>query len=274
MKPLSAIFAAAAALLLAGAAVWAQSAPATPNLSLPSAQTAASSSPAALPAPPADPSAAFAVGLAAYDRGNFAEARQDFASAARTSTSFALEYNLGNACYQSGELGQAVLHYLRALALDPRDPDARQNLALARQALSITAPEPAMLDRLAEFMSINAWAWLLAVSAWATLALLFLPRLFRWRGALPWLLFVLTLVISATAGTALWSACPHVNDGVVLHPDTQLKLSPTASSQAVGMLQSGEIAELLERHGDYFYVRAPDGRLGWVESKNYAPVYQ
>ena len=44
----------------------------------------------------------------------------------------AVFYNLGNAYYQSGELGRAVLNLQRAALLEPRDPDIKANLALAR----------------------------------------------------------------------------------------------------------------------------------------------
>jgi len=41
-------------------------------------------------------------------------------------------YNLGNAYFKQGNLGQAVLNYLRAERLAPRDGDVRNNLDLAR----------------------------------------------------------------------------------------------------------------------------------------------
>jgi tetratricopeptide (TPR) repeat protein len=280
MKTLPAIILAAAFFTLAASFAPAQSpAPAQPSsgLALSAVSPAPTPNPTdAAPAaaePPADPDTAFTLGLAAYEKGNFAEARKDFMAAARTATSFALEYNLGNACYQVGDQAAAILHYLRALALDPRDPDARQNLALARQAVNLTAPDPTFLERVIAWMSLNAWTWMLTLFGWASAYLLFLPRLYRWRGALPWLLFTVCVILSGIAATALWQDHLHSHDGVVLRADTQLKLSPTANSQAIGVLQAGETAEALRQHSGYYYIRASDGRLGWVEALNYAPVY-
>jgi tetratricopeptide (TPR) repeat protein len=241
-------------------------------LSLSAAAPAVSLKPIA--EPPANPDSAFSLGLAAYDTHNYAEARRNFSAAARTATSFALEYNLGNACYQAGDPPAAILHYLRALAIDPRDPDARQNLALARAALAITVPDPSFLEHVTAFLNVDAWAWLLTFFGWAALSLLLLPRLFRWRGATPWLLFTLALLLSATAVAALVTAHRHARDGVVLHADTQIKLSPTADSQAVGTLAAGDVGETLDEHNGYYYIRASDGRLGWVNSLNFAPIYQ
>lgn len=44
-----------------------------------------------------------------------------------------LEYNLGNTYFRLGDLGRAVLHYRRALRLDPRHTDASANLEYVRQ---------------------------------------------------------------------------------------------------------------------------------------------
>jgi len=296
MKSLPAILLATAILTLARCAALAQSpAPAqsSPGLALPSASapsaspssslalpsTLSSSSAQSLPSspateePPADPDTAFTTGLAAYENGDYPTARKNFAAAERTATSFALEYNLGNACYQTGDQAAAILHYLRALVLNPRDPDARQNLALARQALNLSVPDPDFLTRLSDSLSVNAWAWILVIFGWAAAYLLFLPRLWRWRGAAPWLLFAASLAIAGIAFTALVQAHLHSHDGVILHADSQFKLSPTSSSQAIGVLQAGEIAEALEQYNGYYKVRAADGRLGWISSLSYAPVY-
>ena len=43
-----------------------------------------------------------------------------------------LYFNLGNAYLESDDLGRAILSYLRALALTPRDTDVSTNLDLAR----------------------------------------------------------------------------------------------------------------------------------------------
>jgi len=125
MKSLPAILLAAAILTLARCAVLAQSSPglalqpasapaaspasglALPAASSPSAQSLQSSS--ATEEPPADPDTAFTTGLAAYENGNYALARKNFAAAERTASSFALEYNLGNACYQTGDQAAAIL---------------------------------------------------------------------------------------------------------------------------------------------------------------------
>ena len=68
-----------------------------------------------------------------YQRGEYAEAAQQYeALIGRGYWDAAVHYNLGNAYLESGGLGRAVLNYLRAEELSPRDPDILANLAIAR----------------------------------------------------------------------------------------------------------------------------------------------
>jgi tetratricopeptide (TPR) repeat protein len=221
----------------------------------------------------ADPGTAFADGIAAYNAGNFPKARGFFAAAEKNAVSASLEYDFGNACYQTSDFGAAILHYLRALALNPRDPDARQNLALARQVLNITIKEPGYFEKISSCFSLNGWILLLTLAGWAAIYLAVLPRLFRWRGAVPVLGCVLAGVIALVAGVGLWGAQEHVHDGVILHADTALKLTPTANSEPVGLVQAGEVGQTLEAHNGFYHVRLTNGELGWVDDTGFAPIW-
>lgn len=229
---------------------------------------------APLAAATADATSSFTAAGEAYGKGDYAHARELFADAEKQSTSPALEYNFGNACYQAGDYGAAVLHYLRALSLDPHDPDARQNLALARKNADVSAPAETWRDSYGQFFSQNTWAWIATVAGWATIYLMFLPRLFRWRGALPWLLGVAALLLTVAGGVGVWTAGQHAHDGVFLKADSQVKLSPTANSPSLGTLQPGEMAQILDKHDGYYKVQTSAGLLGWVDAADYAPVWE
>jgi hypothetical protein len=64
-----------------------------------------------------------------------------------------LYYNLANAHFKAGNLGDAILNYERALRLNPRGPDIRANLELAR---SLTADE---IEPLPRFWVLSALSW-------------------------------------------------------------------------------------------------------------------
>lgn len=56
-----------------------------------------------------------------------------------------LYYNLGNTYYQLNQYPWAILYYLKAESLMPRDEKILRNLELARQRLGITAPKSSLI---------------------------------------------------------------------------------------------------------------------------------
>src|SRR2546421_12246433 len=76
---------------------------------------------------------AFAKANQAYAEGRFQEAATGYENLIRSGNwNASLFYDLGNARYRLGDFGQAVLNFERALALDPRHPEAEANLRLGR----------------------------------------------------------------------------------------------------------------------------------------------
>ena len=68
-----------------------------------------------------------------HQRGEYAEAAQEYeALIGRGYRDPAVHYNLGNTYLSAGDPGRAILNYLRAEELSPRDPDIQSNLELAR----------------------------------------------------------------------------------------------------------------------------------------------
>ena len=70
-----------------------------------------------------------------YADGNFAEAANMYEQLIAQTPSSEVYYNLGNAYFKQNELAQAILAYERCLRLDPRNKDAKYNLAFARSRI-------------------------------------------------------------------------------------------------------------------------------------------
>ena len=82
----------------------------------------------------AEPDTDFAKANDQFAKGEFKEAIQGYESMVQSKQwSVPLFYNLGNAYFRAGDYGRAILNYERALALDPRHPEAAANLALVRE---------------------------------------------------------------------------------------------------------------------------------------------
>lgn len=98
-------------------------------------------------------------GNVAYQDGDYTAAIEAYEAVVSGGfVSAGLEYNLGNAYFKSGDLGRAILHWERALALEPGDPDTRANLELAR-SLTVDAIEPMPTFWL--FAALDGWLRLL-----------------------------------------------------------------------------------------------------------------
>jgi len=95
----------------------------------------------------ATPEAVFALGNERYEAGDYDGAIEAYGSLVeRGAIDNDLFYNMGNAYYEVGLLGNAVLYYERALRLEPRHEDALANLELTRKILR---------DR--EFLQSDGW---------------------------------------------------------------------------------------------------------------------
>ena len=188
----------------------------------------------------------------------------------------ALYYNLGNAYYEGGDLGRAILNYQRAAQLTPRDQDIQANLALARAQVVDAYPEvPAgPFDSLAKLTS----GWL-TLNETATLALLFWFALgfivLFWRllqpgklqntirySALVLLLFV--VVASLSLGSRILREY-NQPEGIIVAPIVTVNSSPDEQHNTEYQLHSGTEVNLLETNGDWIRFSVPgDAVEGWL----------
>src|SRR2546430_3835043 len=115
----------------------------------------------------ADPSAQFAKANQEYAAGDFKAAIENYEELVRSGQDTPnLFYNLGNAYFRSNDFGRAILNYERALALDPRHPEAAANLRIARDEARALELAPTKLERLVGFATTNQFAVATAIAFW------------------------------------------------------------------------------------------------------------
>ena len=220
-----------------------------------------------------------------HEAGNYDDAiriyEQLIAQGVQDST---VHYNLGNAYYQKGDIGRAVLNYQRASQLNPRDADVRANLELARsQAQSPfmdAAPGPVgilatMTDR---WLTLDETA-VLALALWFLAGILLLGwrilepgkmRTFAQSGALIALLFL--GFIGLSLGTRIYTerAMP---EGVVVAPVVAVSSEPGEQFITDFSLHSGTEINLSETQGEWARLEVPgDAFEGWIPLKAVEPV--
>lgn len=235
-------------------------------------------------ATPSDCEQQFHLGNQAYQSGDFQAAVDAYETALANCRNFELEYNVANAHFKLGHLGLSILHYERALQLDPSDDDARNNLKLAGARV---------IDRIEELPTQglrDVWERIVAkgrLRFWGG-ALLFL-----WLagfGALSWRLFTRETTMQRIASTLasvllafsllvgfLYSATSHreaiSHEAVILSPTAEIRNAPQSDNSLVlFLLHEGTKGRILSRAGAWLELELANGSVGWVAAGDVAEV--
>ena len=212
-----------------------------------------------------------------YERGEFGEAIQQYEALIDLGyKDITVHYNLGNAYLESGDLGRAILNYLRAEELSPRDPDIQANLDLARSRTvdqlqtegdSLVASISDFGRRWATTKEFGAAALLLwAAAGLATGALIVRPSI-RGRCLLrggATVAFVAMLAPLALLLSMLYSN-PYENTGVVTAGTVEVLNGPGTQYGEAFTLHSGAQVRLVDSRHGWLQAALPGGELeGWL----------
>lgn len=214
----------------------------------------------------------FSQGVKAYDQGNYPAAAQAFEQLAQTVASGDVLYDLGNAQFRAGRLGEATAAYLAARTLKPRDPDIRANLRLVnrqvRDNVSVDR-EPSLAQTVAFWIyRLSERELLLAFSTvfglgWLTLAASLLlsgePR--RYTRTAAWVTIGCGLFLGASwlahgALVPIW--------GAVTQAEAQVRSGPGTLSPVLFVLHEGAPFMVLEQEEGWAKIELSDGKRGWV----------
>jgi tetratricopeptide (TPR) repeat protein len=179
-----------------------------------------------------------------------------------------LYFNIGNAYFKLGELGNAILAYERALRLMPRDDDLRSNLDLAR---TLTADEITPLPGFWPLNVVTWWVGLLSRSALISVV----------AGAyLVTTICLVLLVLRRGTSTVRWVRwAVFVGAGIIVVFGINLAVRELRLGQAVQSAPSDD-ADLqiftihegtkvrIDRASDeWLEVVLEDGKVGWVRAE-------
>jgi tetratricopeptide (TPR) repeat protein len=230
----------------------------------------------AFAAPDASAATRFDQANEAFAAGRAAEAVRGYRSILQTDgVSAPLLFNLANAELRAGEIGAAVLHYERALALAPRDRDVQANLRQARHSANLPLPELGPVEQAVTRLSADEWARLASAGlVLACLAAIAVALARRGRDPSPGLLRAARIglalgiagcLVGASAG---YAALRRLERGVVLGAEPALRVAPYPAATTSGRVKSGELVAIERLHQEYALVRTEDGRSGWIAASD------
>lgn len=212
-----------------------------------------------------------------YAQNRFSEAAGVYEQIITNGTiSSVLYFNLGNAHFKAGQLGQAIAAYRQAERLTPRDPDVRANLRFALNRVQGPTLKSTAGQRWLGTLSLNEWTVLGFAGIWLTLGLLvarqikpaMAPALKTWT----WL---------SAGGTAVLFIClalvlPQNTPGriaIVTVTDATVRNSPLDEAPGSFTAHDGAELRVLDHKDEWVQVTDDAQRFGWVKrtSVNWSP---
>jgi tetratricopeptide (TPR) repeat protein len=183
-----------------------------------------------------------------------------------------LFFNLGNAYYQTRDLGKTLVNYLRAQQLAPRDAELNTNLSLVRaQRLDIQGDAAAIIDNLVDLttsaLTTMELGWI-ALGLWALWFFLLSLLIIRpgWRSVMraPLLILgVVALIGVFLFGSRLLSASSRA-PAVIIAKTTPILSGPGEQYLVNFELHNAAEIRVLEIRDDWALFVLPDGRQGWI----------
>jgi tetratricopeptide (TPR) repeat protein len=230
------------------------------------------------------PDRLFEEGNAAYQKGDLGKATELYESILHNGyVSSDLYYNLGNAYYRQGNLPRAILNYERAFRLTPGDDDLRHNLRLANQMIT---------DRIEPVPRLFIWDWWNGIKVWfsfdiltwlfyvsfvlemGAVSLIVLGRSYRFRkvALLVALGEVVVVFFFGTVFFARISDAHRTDEAIVMSNVVNVKNSPDERSTDAFVIHGGLKVQLIDQFGSWTKIRLADGKVGWVEGKEFEVI--
>ena len=206
-----------------------------------------------------------------YETGQFAEAATLYRAAGTNRVSANLLFNLGNAHYKAGQLGQAMAAYHRSLRLDPRNAETQANLRFAREQANTQPPALTLRQRWLRNLSLGEWTAL--ASAAITLLLLLLAARQLKPGACEgnpsWIRLPALGALAAALLLAL-AASDHFSDSraFVIAAKAVVRNGPLEESPESFKATDGTELLVHDRKGDFLEIETALGQKGWIHSGN------
>lgn len=210
----------------------------------------------------------------AYHNGEYAKAEGIYRAIMNNGhISSGLYYNLGNCCFQQGDISCAILQYQRSLKLDPRDEDVKHNLDLARSKI----PDRVLpverfflvewLVTIRDLAGLTSWAILSVLLFWV-FALLIGYRIWYGRDLMPFARVIAALSLAGCLAAfgfamALRNSGTHHPMAVVM-VDSRVYAAPSERSDEKLQIYAGETVGIIDSIDQLYKIELANTDQGWI----------
>lgn len=188
-------------------------------------------------------------------------------------------YDLANAYEKLGDLSHAILNYEKALCLDPRNADIRENLRYTRGLLEYRVEDTRnWYLKATEVVLKYATEREIYVVVLAVLFVFLVGGILyfvRGRGVFwnPWQKFVFIVLLLATlvaVGKQVQSNV--IRDAIVMKKECEAHYGPSEHDQVAFKMGEGIKVFVMDRREDWRRVLLTNGESGWVKDSDIAEV--
>ncbi len=210
-----------------------------------------------------------------YEQGKYLEAVETYKEILQNGyTSGTVLYNLANSYYRIGDKGRALVNYLRASKLIPRDPDLKSNMELLVKDLQIDQVI-GFWERVSEYLTLNELIMLTtvisAVVVLLVMLLLYLPR-YSYLFKIPSVLSAVGLIILLSGlGIGLYHNYAS-NPAIVVIEEAVVRFEPNETGEVHYLTKLGNRLEIESVRQDWVAVHRQDGKKGWISREDIVSV--
>lgn len=187
-----------------------------------------------------------------------------------------LYYNLGNTYYKLNQIAPSIFYFEKALLLDPKHLDAKQNLAFA-QRMTIDAFETLpksffqkINERIIHSIHYDTWAWITIIFAFFV-GIFFLMYHFLHNASTKRLFFTISLIslglflLSMSFVIKAKHYSNHNQPAIVFSSVISVKSEPYSSASETFQLHEGTKLQVIEKIDNWYKIKLLDGKIGWLK---------
>ncbi len=188
-----------------------------------------------------------------------------------------LHYNLANAYFKNNDLALAILHYEKAIKINPSMEDAKHNLEIANAKT---------IDKIDQIPELFIYRW------WKSLLNLFSLKTWSNGSILLFIFFIIGLstyllsngislkklgfyfgIINLFLAVLFWfmafrhqAILKSVDFAIIIEPTVNINSSPSEGSSKLFVLHEGTKVKVKSSAEGWTEVSLPNGNSGWIEN--------